>query len=98
MFVFEANGGKRTQTAAMMDFDVILSGLRAAAEPTRLRILALCAHADLMVGELTQILGQSQPRVSRHLKVLCGAGLLDRSREGTSAYFRLARNGPARRK
>lgn len=78
-----------------MDFEAILSGLRAAAEPTRLRILALCARADLMVGELTQILGQSQPRVSRHLKVLCEAGLLDRSREGTSAYYRLARNGPA---
>lgn len=78
-----------------MDFDTILAGLRAAAEPTRLRILALCARADLMVGELTQILGQSQPRVSRHLKVLCEAGLLDRSQEGTAAYFHLARNGPA---
>lgn len=78
-----------------MDFDAILAGLRAAAEPTRLRILALCAQADLMVGELTQILGQSQPRVSRHLKVLCEAGLLDRSREGTAAYYHLARNGPA---
>lgn len=78
-----------------MDFEAILAGLRAAAEPTRLRILALCAQADLMVSELTQILGQSQPRVSRHLKVLCEAGLLERSREGTSAYFHLARNGAA---
>ncbi len=78
-----------------MDFDAVVMGLRAAAEPTRLRILALCGQADLMVGELTQILGQSKPRVSRHLKVLCEAGLLDRSREGTAAYFRLARNGPA---
>jgi ubiquinone/menaquinone biosynthesis C-methylase UbiE/DNA-binding transcriptional ArsR family regulator len=73
-----------------MTHEAILAGLRAAAEPTRLRILALCAEAELMVAELTQILGQSQPRVSRHLKLLCEAGLLDRSREGTSAYFRLA--------
>ena len=70
--------------------DQLLQGLRAAAEPTRLRLLALCAHAELTVTELTQILGQSQPRVSRHLKLLCDAGLLDRHREGTWAYYRLA--------
>jgi ubiquinone/menaquinone biosynthesis C-methylase UbiE/DNA-binding transcriptional ArsR family regulator len=68
----------------------LLSGLRAAAEPTRLRLLALCAHAELTVTELTQILGQSQPRVSRHLKLLCEAGLIDRCREGTWAFYRLA--------
>ena len=68
----------------------LLQGLRAAAEPTRLRLLALCAHAELTVTELTQILGQSQPRVSRHLKLLCEAGLLERHREGTWAYYRLA--------
>src|SRR5438876_990122 len=62
--------------------DLLLTELRAAAEPTRLRLLALCAHAELTVTELTQILGQSQPRVSRHLKLLCEAGLLDRSRHG----------------
>ncbi|BBK44212.1 ArsR family transcriptional regulator [Allostella vacuolata] len=73
----------------------LLNGLRAAAEPTRLRILALCAHGELTVSELTQILGQSQPRVSRHLKLLCEAGLLDRFREGTWAFFRLAAGGPA---
>jgi len=55
-----------------------------------LRILALCAHGELSVSDLTQILGQSQPRVSRHLKLLCDAGLLDRFREGTYAYFRLS--------
>lgn len=70
--------------------DTLLQGLRAAAEPTRLRLLALCARAELSVGELTHILGQSQPRVSRHLKLLCDAGLLDRSREGTHAYYRIA--------
>ena len=70
--------------------DQLLQGLRASAEPTRLRILALCAHGELSVSDLTQILGQSQPRVSRHLKLLCDAGLLDRFREGTYAYFRLS--------
>ena len=70
--------------------ETLLTGLRAAAEPTRLRLLALCAHAELTVTELTQILGQSQPRVSRHLKLLCEAGLIDRCREGTWAFYRLA--------
>ncbi|MCC7275169.1 MAG: metalloregulator ArsR/SmtB family transcription factor [Alphaproteobacteria bacterium] len=73
--------------------EALLNGLRAAAEPTRLRILALCGHGELTVSELTQILGQSQPRVSRHLKLLCEAGLLDRFREGTWAFFRLAAQG-----
>lgn len=71
----------------------LLGGLRAAAEPTRLRLLALCAHGELSVGELTQILGQSQPRVSRHLKLLCDARLLERFREGTSAFFHLTSEG-----
>ncbi len=70
--------------------DVLLSGLRAAAEPSRLRLLALCAHAELTVSELVQIIGQSQPRVSRHLKLLCEAGLIDRFREGTWAFYRLS--------
>ena len=73
--------------------DALLAGLRAAAEPTRLRLLALCAHAELTVTELTQILGQSQPRVSRHLKLLSEAGLIDRFREGAWAYYRLAAGG-----
>jgi DNA-binding transcriptional ArsR family regulator len=72
------------------DMDTLLQGMRAVAEPTRLRLLALCAHAELTVTELTQILGQSQPRVSRHLKLLVEAGLLDRFREGTWAFYRLA--------
>ncbi|MDZ5646069.1 metalloregulator ArsR/SmtB family transcription factor [Nitrospirillum sp. BR 11828] len=73
--------------------DFLLGALKAAAEPTRLRLLALCAHGELTVSELTQILGQSQPRVSRHLKLLCDAGLLDRFREGIWAYYRLAERG-----
>ena len=73
--------------------DRLLAGLRAVAEPTRLRIVALCAHGEFSVTDLTQILGQSQPRVSRHLKLLVDAGLLERFREGTNAFFRLADRG-----
>lgn len=73
--------------------DAVLTGLRAAAEPTRLRLLALCAEAELAVTELTQAVGQSQPRVSRHLKVLSDAGLVERNREGSWVFYRLAENG-----
>jgi len=73
--------------------DQLLAALRAAAEPTRLRLLALCAEGELTVSELTDILGQSQPRVSRHLKLLCEAGLLDRFREANWVFYRLARGG-----
>jgi SAM-dependent methyltransferase/DNA-binding transcriptional ArsR family regulator len=68
----------------------LLQGLRAAAEETRLRLLVLCGHSELTVSELTQILGQSQPRVSRHLKLLCDAGLLDRYQEGSWVFYRLS--------
>ena len=73
--------------------DVLLQGMRAAAEPTRLRILALCAHGELSVSQLVQILRQSQPRVSRHLKLLVEAGLLERHREGNWALYRLSKGG-----
>ena len=68
----------------------LLQGLRAAAEPTRLRIIALCGHAELSVTELVMILGQTQPRVSRHLKLLVEGGLLQRNKEGNRAYYRLS--------
>ncbi len=55
-----------------------------------MRLLVLCGHAELTVSELIQILGQSQPRVSRHLKLLCEAGLLDRFQEGSWVFYRLA--------
>lgn len=71
----------------------LLQGLRAVAEPTRLRILALCAHAELTVSDLTQILNQSQPRVSRHLKLMVEAHLLERFREGQWAFYRIAQDG-----
>src|SRR6202166_4761953 len=68
--------------------DELLAALRAVAEPSRLRLLVLCARGELTVSELAQILGQSQPRVSRHLKLLCDAGLLDRFREGSWVFYR----------
>ena len=68
----------------------LLNALRAAGETTRLRLLALCADGELTVTELAQILGQSQPRVSRHLKRLCEAGLLERFQERTWVFYRLA--------
>ena len=70
--------------------DDIVSGLKAAGEPTRLRLLRLLSEQDLTVSEMTQILGQSQPRVSRHLKLLTEAGLVERLPEGAWAFYRLA--------
>src|SRR5918999_322294 len=67
--------------------------LKAAGEGTRLRILALLAEAELTVSDLTEILRQSQPRISRHLKLLSEAGLIDRFREGSWAFFRIAEQG-----
>ncbi len=72
----------------------LLAALKAVAEPTRLRLLALCARGELTVSELTRILGQSQPRVSRHLKVLLDAGLLDRFREQNWVYYRVPLKDP----
>jgi ubiquinone/menaquinone biosynthesis C-methylase UbiE/Fe2+ or Zn2+ uptake regulation protein len=70
--------------------DDIVTALKAAAEPTRLRILILLAAGELNVKDLTQILGQSQPRISRHLKLLAEAGLVERFREGSWAYFHVS--------
>ena len=80
----------------MSSFLSAVSALRAAAEPTRLRLLALLARAELTVGEICEILGQSQPRVSRHLKLMCDAGLLDRFREQLWVYYRAPASGEAR--
>ncbi len=73
--------------------DGVLMVMRAAAEPSRLRLLSLCAQGALAVSELVEILGQSQPSVSRHLKLLCDAGLLERFREGAWFFYRLASRG-----
>lgn len=65
----------------------MLTALRACAEPTRLRLLALAARGAFCVVEFTEILGQSQPRLSRHLRLLGEAGLLEREREGANVWF-----------
>jgi SAM-dependent methyltransferase len=71
----------------------VLEAFKAVAEPSRLRLLALCARGELTVTEVTEVVGQSQPRVSRHLKVLCAAGLLDRFREQNWVYYRVPLGG-----
>ena len=78
-----------------LGFRALLAGLEAAGEETRLRILCLLEAAELTVSELVAILGQSQPRVSRHLRLLVEAGLAARQREGSWAFFRLAEPGGA---
>ena len=69
---------------------MLVRRLRAAGEPSRLRLLCLLAAGELTVSELTSILGQSQPRVSRHLKLLLDAGLIERLPEGAWVFYRLA--------
>ena len=73
-----------------MTLDETLNVFRAIGEETRLRIMALLVRGELTVSELTIILGQSQPRVSRHLKILADAGLAERHREGAWVFYRLA--------
>jgi len=74
-------------------FDELLSNLRAVGEPSRLRLLAILARGEFSVTELTRVLGQSQPRVSRHLKLLCDAGLLEKFREQHWIYYRVPGEG-----
>lgn len=76
--------------------DQVVGMLRAAAEPTRLRILALLSREELAVLELCRILGQSQPRVSRHLKLLAEAGLVERFPDGAWVFYRLSPAAAAR--
>ena len=73
--------------------DAALDALRAIAEESRVRILAVLRHGELTVTDLTEILGQSQPRVSRHLRVLVDAGLVTKHREGTWVFFRAVDTG-----
>jgi len=67
---------------------VLVRWLRAAGEPSRVRLLALCGEAPLSVSDLAQALRQSEPRISRHLKILCEAGLLERLRQGQWVHYR----------
>jgi ArsR family transcriptional regulator len=75
--------------------DDLLAALAAAADPTRLRLLALGARGAFCVNDFCEILGQSQPRLSRHLRLLCEAGFFERMREGANAWFALAKGEPA---
>ncbi|HEX8364346.1 MAG TPA: metalloregulator ArsR/SmtB family transcription factor [Allosphingosinicella sp.] len=67
---------------------------RSLADPTRLRILVLLRAMELSVGELAQVLGQSQPRVSRHVRILIECGLAERRKEGSWVFLSL---GPRER-
>jgi ubiquinone/menaquinone biosynthesis C-methylase UbiE/DNA-binding transcriptional ArsR family regulator len=73
----------------------LVGGLRAVGEITRLRLLSILSHGELNVSELTQVLGQSQPRISRHLKLMSDAGLVDRHKEGSWVLFRIREQGAA---
>jgi DNA-binding transcriptional ArsR family regulator len=73
----------------------LVSWLRAAGESSRLRLLALCAARDLSVSDLAQAVGQSEPRVSRHLKILSEAGLIVRLRQGQWVHYRVTDAEPA---
>jgi len=73
--------------------DWLVAMLRAAGDPTRLRLLLLLRQAELTVSELIEIIGQSQPRVSRHLKLLCSAGLIARFKEGSWVFYRTTDEG-----
>jgi len=80
---------------AQLAFPALTATLKAASEATRLRLLMLIAEAELTVSDLTAILRQSQPRLSRHLRLLAEAGLVQRHREGSWAFFRLGERGSA---
>ncbi|MDH3806027.1 MAG: metalloregulator ArsR/SmtB family transcription factor, partial [Gammaproteobacteria bacterium] len=67
----------------------LIAHLKAFADPIRLRLLALCVRGECTVSELTEVMGQSQPRISQHLKQLCDAGLLERFRDGHFVYYRV---------
>lgn len=71
----------------------LIAQFKALADPTRLRMIALCTQGECSVSELTKVLGHSQPRVSQHLKQLCAAGLLERFRDGHFVYYRVATHG-----
>ncbi len=81
---------------ASVALNAMVDTLKAAAESSRLRILLLLSRGDLTVSDVTEVLNQSQPRVSRHLKLLLDAQLIERYQEGSWAYFRLSDSEAAR--
>ncbi len=78
-----------------VDSATVLGWLKAAGEDSRLRLLALCARQEMSVSDLADALRQSEPRVSRHLRILCEAGLLERLRQGQWVHYRLTQNAAA---
>ena len=87
---------QRPRSQGRLSLKQTLAGLKAAGEATRLRVLALLAQGELNVKDLTRVLGQSQPRISRHLRLLVEAGLVERFREGSWVFFRLGHGDSAR--
>ncbi len=77
----------------LADLPTFTGVMKATADPSRLRLLAVCAQGEFTVSELTRILGQSQPRVSRHLRTLCDAGLVLRFREQHFVFYRVPARG-----
>jgi SAM-dependent methyltransferase len=75
------------------EFGDLIGTLRAIAEPTRLRLVALLSREELTVTEISRVIAQSQPRTSRHLRLLVDAGVLERKPEGAYVYYRLADEG-----
>ena len=75
----------------------LLAIFRALADPTRMRIMRLLRAMELSVGEMAQAVAQSQPRVSRHVKILVEAGLIDRRKEGNWVFLRAASNSASRK-
>jgi SAM-dependent methyltransferase/DNA-binding transcriptional ArsR family regulator len=80
-------------SVASEDLGQVVRALKGAAEPTRLRLLVLLSHGEFTVGELASVLRQSQPRISRHLRLLTEAGFLDRFREQQCVYYRMPVTG-----
>jgi len=74
--------------------DRLVQVLKSIADESRIRLLILCAQGEFTVSELVQVLGQSQPRVSRHLRILCDAGILKRTRQGSWVFYRSVKGGP----
>src|SRR5882672_1935851 len=79
--------------AESSDITQVVQALKGLADPTRLRLLSLLRHGELTVGEICRVLGQSQPRISRHLRLLSEAGFLDRFREQQCVYYRTPATG-----
>ena len=71
----------------------LIEQFKALADPVRLRLVMLCSHGECSVSELTEVLGQSQPRISQHLKMLCDVGLVERFRDGHFVFYRLPEQG-----